>query len=125
MHARGENIETLVFSLLDVPTQSRPGIRPFDPEEIVSNLVVFSKDLMGSYDAAALDAWYADSDEAFTSGSELAVNLREQPGWNGTCRAEYGTVCDVVYASSPDGEFWNQDPVMQAKNALSSAIVRT
>ena len=112
----GEGIERLTFRLLDVPTQTFKGTRPFDPEEIVDRLVYFQRCFLDSDDREAQEAWSA-TDEMAYGGLEISVDLLKEPEWNGVHETSYGTVCDVLWAVTPEEALWGQDPVLAAKKA--------
>ena len=112
----GEGIERLTFTLLDVPTQTFKGTRPFDPEEIVDRLVYFQRCFLDSDDREAEKAWSA-TDEMAYGGLEISVDLLEEPEWDGVHETSYGLVCDVLWAVTPEDALWGQDPVLAAKEA--------
>lgn len=112
----GEGIERLTFRLLDVPTQTFKGTRPFDLEEIVDRLVYFQRCFLDSDDREAENAWSA-TDEMAYGGLEISVDLLEEPEWNGVHETSYGTVCDVLWVVTPEEALWGQDPVLAAKKA--------
>ena len=112
----GEGIERLTFRLLDVPTQTFKGTRPFDPEEIVKNLVYFQRTLLDCEGGEVWEAWSA-TEEMAHGGQEISVDLLEEPEWNGMYETSYGPACDVLWAVTPEDALWGQDPVMAAKNA--------
>ena len=112
----GEGVERLTFTLLDVPTQTFKGTRPFDPEEIVKNLVYFQRTLLDCDDGEVWEAWSA-TEEMAHGGQEISVDLLEELEWNGMYETSYGPACDVLWAVTPEDALWGQDPVMAAKNA--------
>ena len=118
----GEDIDALTFSLIDVPTETVAGTRPFEPAERTASLVSFMKDLSGDCDVAARDDWMASmSEEDQADGQIFAVDLRENPNWNGARQTAYGTEYDALLAGVGNEKFWNQDPVMAAKKAMLDA----
>lgn len=116
----GEGIERLTFTLCDVPTQTFKGTRPFDPEEIVDNLVYFQRTLLDCDSGEAWEAWAA-TDEMAHGGLEISVDLLEEPEWNGMYETSYGPACDVLWAVTPEDALWGQDPVLAAKRAWMDA----
>ena len=116
----GEGIERLTFRLLDVPTQTFKGTRPFDPEEIVDNLVYFQRTLLDCDGGEVWEAWSA-TDEMAHGGLEISVDLLEEPEWNGMYETSYGPACDVLWAVTPEDALWGQDPVLAAKRAWMDA----
>ena len=112
----GEGVERLTFTLLDVPIQTFKGTRPFDPEEIVKDLVYFQRTLLDCDSGEVWEAWSA-TDEMAHGGQEISVDLLEEPEWNGMYETSYGPACDVLWAVTPEDALWGQDPVMAAKNA--------
>ena len=119
----GDNIETLTFSLFDVPTDTFKGTRPFEPDEIVVGRVFFTKGSPNPFDTEALDAWWASHSTAPALYSEFTVDLRGEPNWNGVHQTEYGAVCNALFAVPHEDELWGQDPVMAAKDAWLRAEV--
>ncbi len=115
----GDNIDTLTFSLLNVPTVTIKGTRPFEPAEREERLVTFSKDLAGDFGPGGRDDWSASLQESdgFGDGKTLLVDMTENPNWNGSRQTSYGTECDVLYAATSDEDFWGQDSVLAAKEA--------
>ena len=116
----GEGIERLTFTLCDVPNQTFKGTRPFDPEEIVDNLVYFQRTLLDCDSGEAWEAWAA-TDEMAHGGLEISVDLLEEPEWNGMYETSYGPACDVLWAVTPEDALWGQDPVLAAKRAWMDA----
>ena len=116
----GEGIERLTFRLLDVPTQTFKGTRPFDPEEIVDNLVYFQRTLLDCDGGEVWEAWSA-TDEMAHGGLEISVDLLEEPEWNGMYETSYGPACDVLWAVTPEDALWGQGPVLAAKRAWMDA----
>ena len=112
----GEGIERLTFTLLDVPTQTFKGTRPFDPEEIVDRLVYFQRCFLDSDDREAEKAWSA-TDEMAYGGLEISADLLKEPEWDGVHETSYGPACDVLWAVTPEDALWGQDPVLAAKEA--------
>ena len=112
----GEDIERLTFKLLDVPTQTFKGTRPFDPEEIVNNLVYFQRTLLDCDDGEVWEAWSA-TDEMAYGGLEISADLLKEPEWDGVHETSYGPACDVLWAVTPEDALWGQDPVLAAKKA--------
>lgn len=118
LQCTGENIDTLTFSLLNVPTQTVLGTRPYEAAERVVNLVNFAKDIDWSVPVEQRDAYSATlSDADLGDGKTLTVDLAEDPDWDGTRQTDYGPEHDVLYAAVREDDFWNQDPVMAAKKA--------
>ena len=112
----GEGIERLTFKLLDVPTQTFKGTRPFDPEEIVNNLVYFQRTLLDCDDGEVWEAWSA-TDEMAYGGLEISADLLKEPEWDGVHETSYGPACDVLWAVTPEDALWGQDPVLAAKKS--------
>ncbi len=116
----GEGIERLTFTLCDVPTQTFKGTRPFDPEEIVKDLVYFQRTLLDCDGGEVWEAWSA-TEEMAHGGLEISVDLLEEPEWNGMYETPYGPACDVLWAVPPEDALWGQDPVLAAKRAWMDA----
>ena len=116
----GEGIERLTFTLCDVPTQTFKGTRPFDPEEIVNDLVYFQRTLLDCDGGEVWEAWSA-TEEMAHGGLEISVDLLEEPEWNGMYETPYGPACDVLWAVPPEDALWGQDPVLAAKRAWMDA----
>ena len=116
----GEGIERLTFTLLDVPTQTFKGTRPFDPEEIVNDLVYFQRVLLDCDSGEVWEVWSA-TDEMAYGGLEIPVDLLKEPEWNGMHETSYGPACDVLWAVTPEDALWGQDPVLAAKRAWMDA----
>ena len=116
----GEGIERLTFTLCDVPTQTFKGTRPFDPEEIVKDLVYFQRTLLDCDGGEVWEAWSA-TEEMAHGGLEISVDLLEEPEWNGMYETPYGPACDVLWAVPPEDTLWGQDPVLAAKRAWMDA----
>lgn len=112
----GEGIERLTFRLLDVPTQTFKGTRPFDPEEIVDDLVYFQRTLLDCDGGEVWEAWSA-TEEMAHGGQEISVDLLKEPEWDGMYETPYGPACDVLWAVTPEDALWGQDPVLAAKKA--------
>ncbi len=113
----GDNIDTLTFSLLNVPTETVYGTHPFEPSERTCDLVGFYKEIDQSLPVEQRDAWSASLGEDDTgTTSTLAVDLTAEPGWNGSRQTDYGTEYDVLSAAVGEDDFWSQDPVMAAKH---------
>lgn len=123
LQCTGENIDTLTFSLLNVPTVTIEGTRPYEAAEREERLVHFSKDLAGNNDVQRRDAWSASMQESdgFGDGTAIRVDLTETPNWNGSRTTSFGTECDVLYAGTSDEAFWGQDSVLAAKKAMLDA----
>lgn len=116
----GEGIERLTFRLLDVPTQTFKGTRPFDPEEIVKDLVYFQRTLLDCDGGEVWEAWSA-TEEMAHGGLEISVDLLKEPEWNGMYETPYGPACDVLWAVTPEAALWGQDPILAAKKAWMDA----